>query len=183
MRDRAQHDNLGALRMSSRSRETNAGRPTSFAQAVWQLVRNRQCRKQKFRREYPIPLYTVDFCCVALKLIIEIDGQRHQTEEGRAHDKRRDDYLAGIGYQLLRIPGFQVLRDVVGDAEFIDRRQHLGAKSSNSVTPYSLAGTIASAYGFVEVTPNRRYTSNPAMVPVLDENWLISRPSRRSIET
>ncbi len=48
-----------------------------FSQDVWQMLRNRRCRNQKFRREHPIPPYTVDFCCVALKLIIEIDGKHH----------------------------------------------------------------------------------------------------------
>ena len=38
------------------------------------IVRNRQFRNRKFRRDYPIPPYTVDFCCVALRLVVEIDG-------------------------------------------------------------------------------------------------------------
>ena len=77
-----------------------------FSQDVWQMVRNRRCQGQKFRREYPIPPYIVDFCCVALKLIIEVDGQDHQAEEGRQHDQRRDRYLAAQGYHVVRIPGY-----------------------------------------------------------------------------
>ena len=42
-----------------------------FAQTVWQWVRNRQVSGQKFRREYPVPPYTTDFCCVERKLILE----------------------------------------------------------------------------------------------------------------
>ena len=90
------------------------GRANEFAQAVWQIVRNRQCRGRKFRREYPIPPHTADFCCVALKLIVEVDGAHHLTEEGRERDERRDQYLAERGYALLRIPGYQVLRDPAG---------------------------------------------------------------------
>ncbi len=82
-----------------------------FAADVWQMLRNRKLRGQKFRREYPIPPYTVDFCCVALKLIIEIDGVHHQSREGRAHDERRDRWLAAQGFEILRIPGFQVTQD------------------------------------------------------------------------
>lgn len=74
------------------------------------MVRNRGCHGEKFRREYSIGPYTVDFCCVALKLILEIDGEHHFTEEGLAHDRRRDAYLAELGYQVLRIPGYDVLR-------------------------------------------------------------------------
>ena len=75
-------------------------RANEFARDVWQIVRNRGCRNQKFRREYPIPPYTADFCCVALKLIVEVDGEHHQTDEGRERDKRRDRYLAEQGYTL-----------------------------------------------------------------------------------
>ncbi|MBI2480575.1 MAG: DUF559 domain-containing protein [Planctomycetia bacterium] len=82
-----------------------------FARAVWQMVRARGCRGQKFRREYPIPPYTVDFCCLELKLIIEVDGEQHFTDEGRRHDASRDKLLAELGYRVLRIPGYDVIRD------------------------------------------------------------------------
>ncbi len=82
-----------------------------FARAVWRMVRNRQCRDQKFRREHAIPPYTADFCCVALQLIVEVDGEDHYTAEGRHRDQQRDRWLAKHGYVVLRIPGFQVLRD------------------------------------------------------------------------
>ena len=75
------------------------------------MLRNRRCRGQKFRREYPIPPSTVDFCCVAWKLIIEVDSEHHPTDEGRQHDQRRDRFLSEKGYEVERVPGFQVLRD------------------------------------------------------------------------
>ena len=43
---------------------------------------SRQVCRQKFRREYPLPPYTADFCCVELKLILEVDGADHFTEAG-----------------------------------------------------------------------------------------------------
>ncbi len=61
-------------------------RANELAQDVWQMIRGRRYLGQKFRREHPIPPYTFDFCCVALKLIIEVDGEPHQTDEGRQHD-------------------------------------------------------------------------------------------------
>jgi very-short-patch-repair endonuclease len=82
-----------------------------FASNVWQWIRNRQCYNQKFRREFPIPPYTVDFCCIELQLIIEIDGEHHLTIEGIEHDRIRDQYLRRLGYQILRIPGYDVIRD------------------------------------------------------------------------
>ena len=86
-------------------------RANEFAQDVWQTLRNRRCRNQKFRREYPIPPYTVDFCCVALTLVFEFDVEHHQTAEGRSYDQRRDPYLAEQGYQVVRVPDYEVLLD------------------------------------------------------------------------
>ncbi len=82
-----------------------------FARVVWQMLRSPRCRNQKFRREYPIPPYTVDFCCVGLKLVIEVDGEHHQTDEGRQHDQRRDKYLAEFGYDVVRLSGYEVVQD------------------------------------------------------------------------
>ncbi|AMV30634.1 hypothetical protein VN12_00865 [Pirellula sp. SH-Sr6A] len=104
-------------RSRSRSKEAiefaQSQRRTSneFSTNVWQWIRNRQIQGLKFRREYPIPPYTVDFCCVEQKLIIEIDGESHFTEDGLAHDRHRDRFLHGRGYRVLRIPGFAVIRD------------------------------------------------------------------------
>ena len=118
------------------------GRANEFAHAVWQIVRHRRCRNQKFRREYPIPPYTTDFCCVALKLIVEVDGEHHQTEEGREHDERRDRYLAERKYTLLRIPGYQVLRDPPGvrcliETAIDERIEHLGPLTPGPSPPAS----------------------------------------------
>lgn len=82
-----------------------------FAWTVWQWLRNRQCHGQKFRREVPIGPYTADFCCLELKLIIEIDGEPHLTEEGRERDRKRDAYMKKQGYKILRVPGYEVIRE------------------------------------------------------------------------
>jgi len=86
-------------------------RSNEFAWDVWDMVRDRRCRGQKFRREYPIPPYTADFCCVAQKLIIEVDGEAHQSVAGRSRDEARDRFLAEQGYIVLRLRGYEALRD------------------------------------------------------------------------
>jgi len=55
--------------------------------------------------------YMVEFCCVALKLVVEVDGEHHFIDQGLQHDRRRDQYLRDVGYDILRIPGYDVLRD------------------------------------------------------------------------
>ncbi|MBL8809242.1 MAG: DUF559 domain-containing protein [Planctomycetaceae bacterium] len=41
----------------------------------------------------------------------QIDGEPHFTEEGREHDRVRDRFLQRSGYTVLRIPGYDVVRD------------------------------------------------------------------------
>jgi very-short-patch-repair endonuclease len=81
-----------------------------FTRTVWQWVRNRQICNQKFRREHPIPPNTADFCCVELKLILEIDGADHFISAGQERDRVRDDFLNRQGYRIVRISGYEVLR-------------------------------------------------------------------------
>ena len=82
-----------------------------FASTVWQWIRNRQIGRQNFRREYPIPPYTADFCCVELKLILDVDGAEHLSEGGQERDRMCDAFLARQGYRVVRISGYEILRD------------------------------------------------------------------------
>jgi very-short-patch-repair endonuclease len=102
-----------------------------FAQTVWQWIRNRQICGQKFRREFPVPPYTADFCCVDLRLVLEIDGADHSTAAGQQRDRVRDEILARQGFLVVRIPGYDVLREperVIAQIEKCvrDRMQELG---------------------------------------------------------
>ena len=85
-----------------------------FSHDVWQMVRAGRMLGEKFRREYPLGPYTLDFVSVDLKLNIEIDGKDHLTEEGKEHDLLRDAYLQRLGYTILRINGFRVTQDPHG---------------------------------------------------------------------
>jgi very-short-patch-repair endonuclease len=68
-----------------------------------------------FRRQYPIGPYVADFYCPAAKLVIEIDGRIHDfTVE---HDAVRDDYIRGLGLNILRIPASEVMADAFSVAD------------------------------------------------------------------
>ena len=56
----------------------------------------------KFRRQMVIGNYIVDFCCPALRLIVEVDGTQHYLEQGRGYDEARDAWLERQGYKVLR---------------------------------------------------------------------------------
>ncbi|MGI8518413.1 MAG: endonuclease domain-containing protein [Acidimicrobiia bacterium] len=76
---------------------------------VWVRIRRRQLGV-KFRRQVVIGPYIADFACIALKLVIEIDGGQHFEN---TYDAARDEYLRLHGWTVIRIES----ADVVGDPE------------------------------------------------------------------
>ena len=53
--------------------------------------------------------FIVDFYCAALKLVIEIDGDSHFTEEGKEYDEERTKVLEGYGLRVLRFTNEEVM--------------------------------------------------------------------------
>ena len=70
-------------------------------------------RNFKFRvlRQRPIAYFIVDFYCAALKLVIEVDGDSHFTEEGKAYDAKRTEVLEVYGLRVIRFTNDEVLHN------------------------------------------------------------------------
>ncbi len=69
---------------------------------IWSKLRNRNFRNLKFRRQYQIGKYVVDFICIEKKIIIEIDGFQHKEEKQEGYDKIRTEFLERRGYEVIR---------------------------------------------------------------------------------
>ena len=69
---------------------------------LWALLRRKQLEGYRFRRQHPVKPYFIDFFCFAEKLAVELDGWQHAEAEARAHDARRDAYLAARGIRVIR---------------------------------------------------------------------------------
>ncbi len=82
---------------------------TQAEKVLWAQLRNNQLGF-KFRRQYPIDKYIVDFVCVKSNLIVEVDGGQHNAEI----DKERDDYLKSCGFEILRFWNNDVLQNIDG---------------------------------------------------------------------
>jgi very-short-patch-repair endonuclease len=70
--------------------------------------------KFKVFRQRPIDHFIVDFYCPSLKLVIEIDGDSHFTDEGKEYDRERTQRLEGYGLRVVRFTNQQVLQDFEG---------------------------------------------------------------------
>lgn len=82
---------------------------TSAERRVWSMLRDRRLR-YKFRRQHPIGDFVVDFACPAIKLVLEVDGPSHDTEDQRAFDAMREDYLRERGWRILRVKNHEVFQ-------------------------------------------------------------------------
>ena len=71
-------------------------------QIMWSILRNRRFCNLKFRRQFCIGNYIVDFYCDAVRLVIEIDGEQHFFPENEEYDRKRTDYLSSCGVKVIR---------------------------------------------------------------------------------
>jgi very-short-patch-repair endonuclease len=86
---------------------------------LWCKLKGRQMSGAKFRRQYSIGPYVLDFYCPKLKLAVEVDGDSHYSDEGIAHDERRQAYLEQFDVRVLRFTNVDVLRNIKGVLEVI----------------------------------------------------------------
>ena len=77
-------------------------RLTPSEASLWSLLKNRQVFELKFRRQTSIENYIVDFYCAEYKIVIELDGEPHFTEEQANKDQKRDKRLKELGCKVLR---------------------------------------------------------------------------------
>lgn len=84
---------------------------TDAEKLLWSKLRGRQLKNHQFYRQKIIGNYIVDFYCPKGSLVVELDGGQHYTEEGKANDKTRDDYLATIGIKVLRFSDIEALKE------------------------------------------------------------------------
>ena len=88
---------LKARRRELRKNQTLAER------IMWTHLRNRQLLGFKFRRQYSVDSFVIDFYCPKLKLAIELDGNVHDLPEQKEYDKKRQMHIETYGISFIRI--------------------------------------------------------------------------------
>lgn len=76
--------------------------------------------KIRFLRQRPIDNFIVDFYCAKLRLVIEIDGETHFTDEAKIYDSQRTSVLEGYGLQVIRFTNNDVYHKFEGVCECIE---------------------------------------------------------------
>ena len=103
---------------TDRARALRAAQPSAEAK-LWSRLRNRRLHGFKFVRQEPVGPYFADFCCREEKLILEVDGATHSSDDDRAHDERREAFLKREGYRVLRAYNAEVYENLDGVLETI----------------------------------------------------------------
>ncbi|MFH1051083.1 MAG: endonuclease domain-containing protein [bacterium] len=80
--------------------------PTSAEKLLWQMLRKKQVLNTKFRRQFAIERFIVDFYDSKNKIIIEVDGDIHQYQ--KEADALRQEFLESLGYLVLRFTNDEV---------------------------------------------------------------------------
>jgi very-short-patch-repair endonuclease len=93
------------FRMSERMRKN----PTEAEKILWKHLKKFRSSGYIFRRQHPIDFYIADFYRHKLKLVIEVDGEIHETEEMRDHDDGRTGHLEHFGIKVIRFSNEEVL--------------------------------------------------------------------------
>ena len=84
---------------------------TEVENILWQYLRNRKTSDCKFRRQYSVDNYIIDFYCPRLKLAIEMDGEIHNIPEHKEYDEKRQTDIEVYNIKFLRITNEEFLND------------------------------------------------------------------------
>ncbi|MCW8129772.1 MAG: DUF559 domain-containing protein [Planctomycetota bacterium] len=105
---------MGHLNSTQRTRARRLRRDATPTETMlWAMLRNRGVGGFKFRRQVPIGPFVADFCCLRVKLVVEIDGTTHHGRE--AADRKRSGYLWSKGYAVIRFKD----EDVYGREDWV----------------------------------------------------------------
>jgi very-short-patch-repair endonuclease len=103
------HTNARALRRNA----------TDAERILWSELRDHRLQGTGFRRQVPIESYVADFVCHAAKLVVELDGGQHFSDESERADARRSAVIEARGFKVLRFSNHDVMTNRIGVLETI----------------------------------------------------------------
>ena len=87
---------------------------TDTEKRLWRILRSRQFNGVKFRRQYSIGNYILDFYSPKHRICIELDGGQHFEERHIHNDEVRTKSLENLGIKILRFSNKEVFNNMMG---------------------------------------------------------------------
>ncbi len=95
---------------------------TRAERRLWHGLRRAQAAGFRFRRQVVLAGFIVDFACYDARLIVEVDGATHSTDEEIARDASRSAALGAQGFAIVRFTNEEVFRNLDGVLETVRAR-------------------------------------------------------------
>ncbi|MGH8566197.1 MAG: endonuclease domain-containing protein [Gammaproteobacteria bacterium] len=86
-------------------------------QRLWVMLRSRRLLGYRFRRQYGVGPYVLDFYCPELKLGIEVDGDSYFEASAGEYDRERQCHIESLGIRVLRFTNREVFERLDDVAE------------------------------------------------------------------
>ncbi len=86
---------------------------------LWSMLRDRRLGGLKFRRQYPIDRYIVDYYCAEAKLVVELDGESHTGH--KAEDEKPQSVICSYGLNVIRMTNGDLIKNKDAVATYIAR--------------------------------------------------------------
>jgi very-short-patch-repair endonuclease len=77
---------------------------------LWKYIRNKQFFNLRFRRQYSVWRYILDFYCPWIKLCIEIDWDNHVTQKD--YDNIRTEFLNTLWIKVIRYNNLDIINNI-----------------------------------------------------------------------
>lgn len=106
---------------------------------LWEQLRGQKLGA-KFRRQHPVSPYVADFCCMAARLIVEIDGEAHDRGTAPARDTARDARLAAQGFEVVRVTAKDVLENMDGVVALLRLKADSPLHHASGMVPLPASG-------------------------------------------
>ena len=107
--------------------------PTPAESELWKHLKADKLDGLRWRRQFSVEDYIMDFYCPAIRLCIELDGNEHFTMQGDTADFDRTEILHSKGIKVLRFENREIWESIERVLEHIrdeikDRKQELQSK-------------------------------------------------------
>ena len=104
------------LRANARALRRNS---TDAERVLWSELRDHRLNGAGFRRQVPIENYVADFMCHAAKVVVELDGGQHFSDQAEQTDAKRSAVIEARGFLVLRFSNHDVMTNRTGVLETI----------------------------------------------------------------
>ena len=102
---------------------------------LWMRLRGRQLLDCRFRRQYSIGAYLMDFYSPEVRLGIELDGESHYQKGAQEYDAQRQQFIESFGINVVRFLNTDIYENMDGVLGEISREIMVGRKQPPPTPP------------------------------------------------